>query len=115
MTLSDQVDYPASMVATQAAVRATKTQERRDRSAERIKRQRGRNLRGESLDRGESDEIYNSDSRLSTNEDESDPEFEPQSLARSCRVKLPSVIREVDRYCISKRAAAAIVNTTLNS
>ena len=45
MTLSDQVDYPASMVATQAAVRATKTQERRDRSAERIKRQRGRNLR----------------------------------------------------------------------
>ena len=46
MTLSDQVDYPASMVATEAVVKATKTQERRDRSAERIKRQRGRNLRG---------------------------------------------------------------------
>ena len=44
MTLSDQVDYPASMVATEAAVKATKTQERRDRSAERIKRQHGRNL-----------------------------------------------------------------------
>ena len=50
---------------------------------------------------------------MSTNEDESDPEFVPQSLARSCRVKIPSVIREVDRYCVSKRAAAAIVNATL--